>query len=68
MYLIGYFSKRQKFQIVEQRDTMAEVQAFLKNHDYGNKLVVFEQVSRPMKHVPDLVESDTLDIIFKSEV
>lgn len=59
MYLIGFFSKRHKFHIVEQRDTMEEVEAYLNNHDYGhfNKLVVFQQVSRPTKHAPDVAES-----------
>jgi glycine/serine hydroxymethyltransferase len=59
MFLIGYFSKRKAFHIVEQRETMDEVEAYLRNHDYGHfqKLVVFGQVSRPTKHAPDVVES-----------
>lgn len=62
MYLIGFFSKRHKFHIVEQRDTMEEVEAYLNNHDYGhfNKLVVFQQVSRPT----DVVESAASVSIF----
>lgn len=66
MFLIGYFSKRRKFTIVEQRETMDEVEAYLRNHDYGHfkKLVVFGQVSRPTKHAPDVVESDALNSIF----
>lgn len=57
MYLIGFFSKRQKFHIVEQRDTMEEVEAYLNNHDYGhfNKLVVFQLVNRPTKRALDLL-------------
>lgn len=55
MFLIGFFSKRKKFSIVEQRETMDEVEAYLRNHDYGHfqKLVVFGQVSHPTKHAPD---------------
>lgn len=55
MFLIGYFSRRQKFHIVEQRDSMDEVEAYLKNHDYGHfkKLVIFGQVSRPTPRAVD---------------
>ena len=66
MYLIGFFSKRHKFHIVEQRDTMEEVEAYLNNHDYGhfNKLVVFQQVSRLTQRAPDVVESAASVSIF----
>ena len=64
MFLIGFFSKRQKFNIVEQRETMDEVEAYLRNHSHFQKLAVFGQVSHPTKHAPDVVESDPLNSIF----
>ena len=46
-YLIGFFSNRPKngvkaFHIVEQRETMEEVKAYMNTHP-SSKLIVFER-------------------------
>lgn len=63
MFLIGHFTKRGLFHLIEQRETMDEVEAYLRNHNsYG--LVVFGQVSR--QTTPDVADSDTLNSIFSA--
>lgn len=44
-FLIGYFSRRQVFHIVAYRDSIEEVEAYLKTHN-SNKLIVYASQHR----------------------
>lgn len=44
-YLIGFYSRRRVFHIVEYRDTQEEVEAFLKNHNRRGLVVYAAQQS-----------------------